>query len=62
MELRDLSKWFWDITKYVLTAIIISTFLGSFKDNAGMLYIMSFSVVIVLASLAIIFYKLSNKK
>ena len=62
MELKELSKWFWDVAKYVLTAVIISTFLGSFQDNAAMLYILSFTTVAVLVAIAILIEKKSNKK
>jgi len=62
MELKDISRWFWDIGKYVLSAIIISTFLGSFEGNTTMLYIMSFSVVTVFLLCGTLFYKLSKKK
>ena len=62
MNFKDASKWIWDIAKYVITAIIISTFLGSFEGNTGKLYIMSFGVVTLLAILGIIFYKLSKKE
>jgi uncharacterized membrane protein YraQ (UPF0718 family) len=62
MNFQDASKFLWDIIKYVVTAILISTFLGSYKDNTAKLYIMSCSVVTVLAILAIIFYKLSKKE
>ena len=62
LNLEKLSGWFWDIAKYVVTAIIISTFLGSFHDNTVMLYILSFTTVGVLITVAIFFEILSNKK
>ena len=62
MEYKDLSKWFWDIVKYVVTAIIISTFLGNFRDNTVLLYTMSFVIVVVLVAFAMFFYKLSKRK
>ena len=62
MELKELSRWFWDVAKYVLTAVIISTFLGSFQDNAAMLYILSFTTVAALVAIAIFIEKKSNKK
>jgi len=62
MDYKELSRWFWDIAKYILTAIIISTFLGSFQDNTAMLYILSFTTVGALIAAAIFFNKLSNKK
>ena len=62
MNFKDLSKWFWDIAKYVVTAVIISTFLGNFQERTLLLYIASFAVVIALAMLAIFFEKLSEKQ
>ena len=61
MDYKELSKWFWDIAKYVVTAIIISSFLGNFQNNAIMLYVMSFTVVATLVALGIYFQKLSKK-
>ena len=62
MELKDVSKWFWDIAKYVITAVIISSFLGGFRDNTALLYISSFSVATVLIVIGIYIYQLSKKK
>ena len=61
MDFKELSKWFWDIAKYVVTAVIISTFLGNFQENAVLLYVMSFVVVALLVSLGVFFQKLSKK-
>ena len=61
MDFKDLSKWFWDIAKYVVTAVIISTFLGNFQENTGLLYVTSFAVVAILILLGIFFQKLSKK-
>ena len=62
MELKDISKWLWDIAKYVVSAIIISSFLGGFKDNPLMLYVMSFVVVAAFILSGIYFNELSKKK
>jgi len=62
MDYKELSRWFWDIAKYVLTAIIISTFLGSFKENTTTLYVTSFSVVTVFVLFGVYFNKLSKKR
>ncbi len=62
MDFKDLSKWFWDIAKYVVTAVIISSFLGNFRDNAVLLYVMSFIVVGSLVAFGIYFNKKSKKK
>jgi len=62
VEFKDISKWFWDIAKYVVSAIIISSFLGSYKDNTTTLYVMSIIVAAGLMTAGTIFYKLSKKK
>ena len=62
MDFKDLSKWFWDIAKYVVSAIIISSFLGGFKDNPLMLYVMSFVVVAAFVLAGIYFNELSKRK
>ena len=62
MEFKDISKWFWDIAKYVVSAIIISSFLGSYKDNTTILYVMSILVAAGLMIVGTIFYIFSKKK
>jgi len=62
MDYKDFSKWLWDIVKYVVTAIIITTFLGKFRDDTFSLYTVSFVTVGVLIGFAIYFYKLSKRK
>ena len=62
MEFKDISKWFWDIAKYVVSAIIISSFLGSYKDNTTILYVMSILVATGLMVVGTIFYILSKKQ
>ncbi|MDR1951422.1 MAG: hypothetical protein LBP96_04235 [Bacteroidales bacterium] len=61
MDAKDFSKWFWDIAKYVVSAIIITAFLGKFEDPA-MLYIAGTCVVVLFAGLGTFFYKRSKKK
>jgi uncharacterized membrane protein YraQ (UPF0718 family) len=62
MEFKDISKWFWDIAKYVISAIIISSFLGGYKDNTTMLYVMSGLIATALIIVGTIFYLLSKRK
>jgi hypothetical protein len=62
MDSKDLSRWFWDIAKYVVSAIIISSFLGGFKDNPIMLYGMSFTVVAAFILAGIYFHERSKRK
>jgi len=61
MEFKDISKWFWDIAKYVVSAIIISSFLGGYEEKST-LYMMSILVAGGLMIAGTIFYKLSKKK
>ena len=66
MEFKDISKWFWDIAKYVVSAIIISSFLESYEDNTNALYVASILVAVGLMAVGTLFYALSkinnNKK
>jgi hypothetical protein len=62
MELKELSRWFWDVAKYVASAIVISSFLGHFQDNTLMLYMMSFAVIGVFTLTGTILYMLSKRK
>jgi hypothetical protein len=62
MDAKELSKWIWDVAKYVLSAIIITSFLGGFQDNKLMLYAMSFAVLSTLAAFGIYFNNRSKKK
>ena len=61
MDSKEFSVWFWDITKYVVSAIIITAFLGSFEKPA-MLYVAGASVVALFAALGTYFNKRSKKK
>jgi len=60
MKLEKISDWFWDIAKYVITGIIITSFLGGFKEPAT-LYIASSLLVTGLILCGIFFYILSSK-
>jgi len=62
MEFKDISKWFWDIAKYVISAIIISSFLGGYSDDTTMLYVMSGLISLTSIIAGTIFYLLSKKK
>ena len=35
---NEIGKWFMDVAKYVATAVLISSFLGSFDDKKNGLY------------------------
>ena len=62
MEPKEFSKWIWDVAKYVLSAIIISSFLGGFRDNKLMLYTMGFLVLAVLVTAGTYFHKRAKKE
>ena len=62
MEFKDISKWFWDIAKYVISAIIISSFLGGYKNDTTMLYVMSGFIAITSITIGTIFFLLSKRK
>jgi len=62
VNLEKFSDWVWDIAKYVLSAVIISSFLGRFTDNAFWLYTAGFTIVIVLFAIGAYIQKyLKNK-
>ena len=61
MEFKDISKWFWDIAKYVVSAIVISSFLGNYEENAMQLYVMSISVALTLMTAGTLFHMLSKR-
>jgi len=61
MNFEKVSDWFWDIAKYVITGIIITSFLGGF-DEAKQLYIVSGIVVSGLILCGMFFYVLSKRK
>jgi len=62
MDYNKFSNWLWDIAKYVVTAVIISTFLGDFRDNAVMLYGGGFVLAASLFILGIHFQIKSKKQ
>ena len=56
MKLTDkISDWLFDVAKYVLTAVLITSFLGSFQDT-WKLYVFGSVVVSVSFLLAIILF------
>ncbi|MCL2312136.1 MAG: hypothetical protein FWC41_06575 [Firmicutes bacterium] len=62
MNYEKLSNWFWDIAKYVITGIIISTFLGNFQNQPTKLYLYSSMIVAALIIIAVFFEQKANKK
>ncbi|MDR3328091.1 MAG: hypothetical protein LBT04_08245 [Prevotellaceae bacterium] len=56
---KEIGKWFMDIAKYVATAILISSFLGSFEQKWA-IYVVGTVIVIVGFFGWLIFY--SRKK
>ncbi|MCL2650029.1 MAG: hypothetical protein FWD60_03255 [Candidatus Azobacteroides sp.] len=53
---KEVGKWFMDIAKYVATAILISSFLGSL-ENKWAVYIVGAIIVAVGFSLGLYFIK-----
>ncbi len=53
---KEVGKWFMDIAKYVATAILISSFLGSFEHKWAV-YIVGFIIVVAGFSLGLYFIK-----
>jgi len=61
MNFEKASDWFWDIAKYVITGIIITSFLGGFGEEPRKLYIASGILVVCLIGCGMLFYALSKK-
>jgi hypothetical protein len=57
----DFSKVFLDVVKYVLTGTILSVFIGEFKGNLLMVYIVSLAVVFISVTLYLIFHAIGRK-
>ena len=53
---KEVGKWFMDIAKYVATAVLISSFLGSFNQKWAV-YIVGATIVAVGFSLGLFFIK-----
>jgi hypothetical protein len=45
---EEFGKWLWDIAKYVVSAVIISTFLGKFSNNDLLLFGIGFVIAFTL--------------
>jgi hypothetical protein len=56
---KEIGKWFMDIAKYVATAVLISSFLGDFKQK-WVMYLVGIITVILCLFLGLYFIK--NKK
>jgi hypothetical protein len=57
-----ISDWLFDVVKYVLTAVLITSFLGSFQDT-WKLYVFGAVVVTISFILAVIlFWQSKNNK
>jgi ABC-type multidrug transport system permease subunit len=56
---KEIGKWFMDIAKYVATAVLISSFLGSFGQR-WLVYVVGAVIVILCFSVGL--YFISNKK
>jgi len=56
---KEIGKWFMDIAKYVATAIIISSFLGSFEQKWAV-YTVGLAIVVVCFLIGL--YFINSKK
>jgi uncharacterized membrane protein (DUF373 family) len=56
---EDLYKMFIDIAKYTITAVVISTFIAGFKDNASIVYVIGIGIVITSLVLSLVFLRIS---
>jgi len=59
MMRKEIGKWFMDIAKYVATAILISSFLGSFEHKWA---VYSVGAVIVTVGFLLGLYFINDKK
>jgi hypothetical protein len=58
--IRDFSKMFVDITKYVITAVIISAFFKKFEDSRGFYFVALFAILLS-ALIAVVLYRIDKK-
>jgi biotin transporter BioY len=56
---KELSKWFLDVSKYITTAFLISTFLGGINER-WLVYVISIAAIIV--TMLIGLWLLNNKE
>ena len=61
IDFKELSKMFIDVIKYLLTAVIISSFFSGLEKNMILIYIMSFLLIIILLALSILFTYFDKK-
>jgi len=57
---KEIGKWFMDIAKYVATAVLISSFLGSF-ERKWIIYIIALVIVMLCLFLGLHFLKDKKK-
>ena len=62
---KEIGKWFMDIAKYVATAVLIASFLGSFQQK-WVMYVLGSLAVILSMCIGLLFIKndktISNDK
>ena len=61
IDFKELSKMFIDIIKYLLTAVIISSFFSGLEKNMILIYTMSSLLIIILFALSILFTYFDKK-
>jgi len=57
---KEIGKWFLDIAKYVTTAVVISSFLGSFEQKWAM-YTIATSTIVLTFVVGVFIIKLDKK-
>ena len=61
IDFKEISKMFIDIIKYLLTAVILSSFFSGFEQNMSLVYIFSSLLIIILFALSILFTYFDKK-
>jgi len=61
IDFKEISKMFIDIIKYLLTAVIISSFFSGIERNMTLLYVLSSILIILLFALSILFTYFDKK-
>ena len=61
IDFKEISKMFIDIIKYLLTAVIISSFFSGMERNMTLLYAVSSTLIILLFALSILFTYFDKK-
>ena len=61
IDFKEISKMFIDIIKYLLTAVIISSFFSGLEKNMTLIYLMSSLLIVILFALSVLFTYFDKK-